>query len=311
MKIMSFNTQHCENFISKKIDFEAVAGAITDFGADVVGLNEMRGAGEHPSYTAQTEKLAALTGMNYYFAKAIDVPKGGPYGNALLSKYPIVSAETIPVPDPAPEGRVKGGYYETRCLLKAKLENGLTVLVIHFGLNPDEQRNAADTVLQNIEDEKCVLMGDFNVTPEKELLDPIRERMIDTADLSENEVLSLKNNPVKAYGTTLAAAMIMGNKIITVSIGDGGCFLVKGGEGSVESFGPVTVVYTKERQTADAYIERAAYETADEYTVRVATSDGVEQSVILGHGALRITPEELYEEILRAEEDMRPFLEHP
>ena len=48
MKIMSFNTQHCENFITKKIDFEAVAGAITDFGADIVGLNEMRGAGEHP-----------------------------------------------------------------------------------------------------------------------------------------------------------------------------------------------------------------------------------------------------------------------
>jgi len=86
-------------------------------------------------------------------------------------------------------------------------------------------------------------------------------------------------------------------------------YLVKGGEGSVESFGPVSVVYTKERQTADAYIERAAYESVEDFTVRVATSDGVEQSVILGHGALRITPEELYEDIRRAEEDMRPFLE--
>ena len=100
----------------------------------------------------------------------------------LLSKYKIVSAETIPVPDPAPEGRVKGGYYETRCLLKAKLENGLTVLVIHFGLNPDEQKNAADTVLQNIEDEKCVLMGDFNMTPENKILAPIFERMTYTAE---------------------------------------------------------------------------------------------------------------------------------
>jgi endonuclease/exonuclease/phosphatase family metal-dependent hydrolase len=135
--------------------------------------------------------------MNYYFAKAIDVPNGGPYGNALLSKYKIVSAETIPVPDPAPEGRVKGGYYETRCLLKAKLENGFTVLVIHFGLNPDEQRNAADTVLQNIEDERCILMGDFNVTPEKELLDPIRERMTDTADYFEKDLKSFPSDDPK------------------------------------------------------------------------------------------------------------------
>ena len=197
MKIMSFNTQHCENFITKKIDFEAVAGAITDFGADIVGLNEMRGAGEHPCYTAQTERLSELTGMNYYFAKAIDVPKGGPYGNALLSKYPIVSAETIPVPDPPKEGRVKGGYYETRCLLKAKLENGLTVLVIHFGLNPDEQRNAVDTVLKHIEDERCILMGDFNVTPENPLLDPIRARMKDTAELFGADLKSFPSDDAK------------------------------------------------------------------------------------------------------------------
>ena len=55
MKIMSFNTQHCQNYISKKIDFESVAKVITDFGADIVGLNEIRGEGEHPEYTAQTE----------------------------------------------------------------------------------------------------------------------------------------------------------------------------------------------------------------------------------------------------------------
>ena len=83
MKIMSFNTQHCQNYISGKIDFESVAKVITDFGADIVGLNEMRGAGEHLVKTAQTERLAELTGMNYYFAKAIDVPRGGPYGNAI------------------------------------------------------------------------------------------------------------------------------------------------------------------------------------------------------------------------------------
>ena len=85
-------------------------------------------------------------------------------------------------------------------------------------------------------------------------------------------------------------------------------YLVKGGEGSVESYGAVTVVYTKEKQTADAYIERASYTSSADMLVRVATSDGSEQRIILGHGALRITPEELMEELDRAEEDMRPFL---
>ena len=54
-------------------------------------------------------------------------------------------------------------------------------------------------------------------------------RMSEVAELTEAEILSLRKNPIKAYGTTLNAAMILGTKLICVSIGDGGCFLVKGG----------------------------------------------------------------------------------
>ena len=188
IKIMSFNTQHCRNFISKRIDFEAVAKAITDLGADIVGLNEIRGQGEHPEYTAQTETLASLTGMKYYyFAKALNL-KEGLYGNAILSKIPIIKAETVMIPDPEP--RKYKRYYETRCVLKVELEGGLNVLVTHFGLNPDEQENAVKTVLRNVSAEKCVLMGDFNVTPESELLDPIRKAMKDSADSFKIPLLS-------------------------------------------------------------------------------------------------------------------------
>ena len=54
-------------------------------------------------------------------------------------------------------------------------------------------------------------------------------RMSEVTELTEAEVLSLRKNPIKAYGTTLNAAMILGTKLICVSIGDGGCFLVKSG----------------------------------------------------------------------------------
>lgn len=196
MKIMSFNTQHCLNYLEQKIDFQIMADAILACEADIVGLNEMRNAGEYEDYVDQTGILSELTGLkNHYFAQAIRFHGGkNPYGNALLSRYPLKSVETILVPDPEPQAY--DGYYETRCLLKAKLENGLTVLVIHFGLNPDEQENAVKTILANLEDEKCILMGDFNVIPDDKVLLPIRECMVDAAGFFDAPKLSFpSDNP--------------------------------------------------------------------------------------------------------------------
>lgn len=193
MKIMSFNTQHCASFIEKRIDFSIIAKAILDEGADIVGLNEIRGEGADSEYTAQTEKLSSLTGMKYYyFAPAITIPNCGLYGNAILSKIPILKVENVPIPDPEPK-KYKG-YYETRCLIKAQLEGGITVLISHFGLNPDEQENAVKTVSANLSDNKCVLMGDFNVTPEDPVLAPIRERLTDTADFFDAPKLSFPSD---------------------------------------------------------------------------------------------------------------------
>lgn len=185
MKIMSFNTQHCLNYISREIDFEIMAKTIKDAGADIIGLNEMRGKGPDIEYTDQTKTLSSLTGIeNYYFAKACDVGGENPYGNAMLSKIPITEAKTIPVPNPV------GMNCEPRCLLKVKLENGYTVIVIHFGLCEEEYKNAVQTILENLEDEKCILMGDFNVEPDNEVLNPIREKMFDTAELFKEPRLS-------------------------------------------------------------------------------------------------------------------------
>ena len=182
IKFMSFNTQHCLNFITKEIDFDIMADVIIKCGADVIGLQEMRDESTHEEYQAQAKRIAEKLGFYYYFAEAIRFDGKNPYGNALISRYPIISAETILIPDPVvPE---YDGYYETRCLLKAiiDVDDGLNVLVSHFGLNPDEHRNAVETIVSNISSERCVLMGDFNVEPDNPVLQPIREQLYDTAE---------------------------------------------------------------------------------------------------------------------------------
>ena len=74
-------------------------------------------------------------------------------------------------------------------------------------------------------------------------------------------------------------------------------YKVAGGRGSVEKQGGIHVVYTKEAETADAYIERVTLEMAKKYRVRVATSDNLEQMIVLGHGAERIPARIFYEEV--------------
>lgn len=68
-------------------------------------------------------------------------------------------------------------------------------------------------------------------------------------------------------------------------------------KGSVEQIGGITVVYTKERQTADAYIERSTYDLSEKNSVRVVTSDYEEQLIVLGHGAARVPTREFIDEV--------------
>ena len=78
-------------------------------------------------------------------------------------------------------------------------------------------------------------------------------------------------------------------------------YKVKGGLGSVEKYHNIHVVYTKEAETADAYIERATYDLGKKHRVKVATSDGPEQLIILGHGALRLSASNFYEEVMQVQ----------
>lgn len=88
-------------------------------------------------------------------------------------------------------------------------------------------------------------------------------------------------------------------KCIVILVFD--AYRIKGNPGHVEKWNNIHVVYTKEAETADTYIERATYEIAKEHRVRVATSDNLEQMIILGHGAVRVSAKEFRMEIEETE----------
>ncbi|RKI71334.1 GTP-binding protein [bacterium 1xD42-67] len=78
-------------------------------------------------------------------------------------------------------------------------------------------------------------------------------------------------------------------------------YKVKGNPGSVEKKNNIYVVYTREAETADAYIEKATYDLGRDHRVRVATSDALEQMIILGHGALRLSARAFKAEVEQAQ----------
>ena len=86
-------------------------------------------------------------------------------------------------------------------------------------------------------------------------------------------------------------------------------YKVKGNPGSIERQHGIHVVYTKEAETADMYIEKVTHTLAKEHRVRVATSDGLEQIIILGHGAVRVPARQFREEVEQVERVIREILE--
>ena len=86
-------------------------------------------------------------------------------------------------------------------------------------------------------------------------------------------------------------------------------YKVRGGTREVEQYHNLYVVYTREAETADMYIERATHELAKEHRTRVVSSDGAEQIIVMGHGALRVSARAFEEEVRAVEKEIREFLE--
>ena len=100
MKFMSFNIQHATDYIRQVIDLEYFAKEIKGHNPDFLGLNEVMNEGDDEEYTDQVGYFTKELGWNGFFGLGDMIDGNNPFGNAILTKYPIKSVENIPIPDP-------------------------------------------------------------------------------------------------------------------------------------------------------------------------------------------------------------------
>ncbi len=199
IRLMSYNIQHGNDYKNKTgINLNQIAEVIRSLDPDIVGLNEVRGRGEREDYTAQAEFLGASLGYHAYFGRSIYVDGVNPYGNAVLSKRPIVSASVNRIPDPIP----RDNHVESRTVLRAEIElsNGrFAVYASHFGLSRAELEHAASTALTLTRDESLpfALMGDFNMTPSDPLLSPLYDILNSTSPFTDEKLSFPSDNPTE------------------------------------------------------------------------------------------------------------------
>ncbi len=190
MKVMTFNVQHALDYQKQVIDTDLFIGAIKKYGADICCLNEMRGEGPIDGYTDQTNAIGDGLGFYRYFGEAVKIGGTSPYGNAVVSRFPFKSAETVAIP--VSPDKTDDEYYEPRCVIKAVAEidgKDICFLVCHMGLSDKERIEAVKTICKLIDgtDLPIILTGDFNTTPDDSVLEPIYERLCDSDEKAENK----------------------------------------------------------------------------------------------------------------------------
>lgn len=124
-------------------------------------------------------------------------------------------------------------------------------------------------------------------------------------DLKEIADTNLEAARIKLADTLCNYQGFKQNEIILVFDG----YKSKGNAGSVIHYHNIDIVYTKEAETADQFIEAVSQQMAREYRIRVATSDGLEQMIILAKGATRMSAAELCREIKDTEKEIKSMYE--
>ncbi len=163
IRVMTWNIHHGEG-LDGRVDLERIASLIKSERADIVALQEVDNGVARTSRRDLPKELAALTGMTSVFSNNIAY-QGGEYGNAVLSRFPILAATNLHYQMIRPR--------EQRGLLQVTLDvhgHKLRLLNTHLDYRPDDSErlsnaNQITTVATSHAGLPVLLCGDFNDTP--------------------------------------------------------------------------------------------------------------------------------------------------
>lgn len=186
LKVMTYNIRSGKN-LQNQLNIDFSSSVFAQHTPDFAAVNEVRNGSADVAGANQAQQLGERLDMRWAFGRAIPY-QGGAYGNAFLSKHPILSSEVIDIPDCPPEIAPR---LEHRVIFKNVIEmegQPICVLTSHFGLSEGEHKQAVKTALEVIAaaDMPVVLMGDFNMRPDNPILAPLFETLHDTADRKES-----------------------------------------------------------------------------------------------------------------------------
>ena len=171
LKVMSYNIHHCNPpSAGDKIDVAAIARVISKEKPDFVALQEVDVNTERSGKGSnQAKELAKLTGMNFYFSKAID-HQGGDYGVAVLSKFPILDSARFTLP--IAEGLT--GETRTIAAITVEVAKGKKIIFAstHLDLKEATRLSQAALIVKHFEKSgiPMILGGDFNALPDSKVI---------------------------------------------------------------------------------------------------------------------------------------------
>lgn len=161
VRLVSYNI-HAGFDAYRRFDPEAQLAVLVSLAPDLLVLNEVDQGARRSRGMDLLSFFAAPLGMEAAFGKTLQHADGGLYGNAILSRYPILAADPLPLPT-LPGEEERGAL---RVTVHTPSDGPLVLYGTHLGLRDDERREQAEWLASRLSAETlpCLLAGDLNQT---------------------------------------------------------------------------------------------------------------------------------------------------
>ena len=201
----------------QKKDYRISADIIKGIDADIIGLNEV-GKPLPKDITDHAEFIANHCGYKHFIFGQATLYGNSPYGNAILSKFPIEKSDVYQIKE---RKQILPGIYEPRCIISSHILCGITIRIIctHLGLFHDEQKRGINQICDIAKQENIptIFMGDLNTCCNERILKPIKELVKDVCEIRNADTKTFpSNNPRTRLDYIFVTDDIRVNNVYTV-----------------------------------------------------------------------------------------------